>query len=148
MNKSSLFSAFASRTQIAIIKPNNGSRDLVRSSHISPQTDEPCRYSCRSAGTDPLQRSCLVEEYVTHMTTLLVSHHMWPPLTCFLFSIAPSTEKGSLGNPCDPTQAVVYYCWFSQEPSKLLTPEIYNIIYITKNIRVLTSETWSDGSAC
>lgn len=65
----------------AIIKPNKGSQDLVEGSHISPQADEPCRYSGWPAGMDPLQRPCLHEEFVTHLTALLVSRHMLPPLT-------------------------------------------------------------------
>lgn len=98
-----------------IIKPNNGSQDLVGSSHISPQTDEPCRHSCWSAGMGPLQRPPSHEEYVTHLTAFPVSHHMLPALTpVSSFLSVQARKKGSLGNRSGLTQAVVYYCWFCQ----------------------------------
>lgn len=113
MNKSFLFfCCIHIQKTDAIIQPEDGSQDLVRSSHISAQTDEPCRFSCCSAGMAVLQRPCSREERLTHDSFSPVAPHVATNHLGFLFSIPPSLEKGSLGNPCDPTQAAVYYCWF------------------------------------
>lgn len=113
MNKSLLFfSAFTSRKQMRLSNPRMEVRIWSEVHIFQHRLMSRAGSSCWSAGTAVLQRPCSREERLTHDGFSPVAPHVATNLLGFLFSIPASLEKGSLGNPCDPTQAAVYYCWF------------------------------------